>query len=228
MNIKYINKTTLIDFPKTVAATIWIGGCNFNCDYCYNKTLVNDYNDIPSIPVPEVLAFIESRKHVLEGVVISGGEPTLEPDLKSFIQEIKTLGLKIKLDTNGYSPSVIQELNPLLDYIAMDIKAPEAKYSSVVGLSQFDMAPIKESIKIIKTFKNYEFRTTLWKDMLSLDEFEQMLNLIEPCNNYFLQNYYKIENDQSNRQGLSKQEIEPFLTTGKKYIKNIQLRGNFR
>ncbi len=154
-----LHKLSLIDYPGKLSAVIFLEGCNFKCPFCHNPDLVLCKNTL--IDKNEVLAFLKKRIGMLDGVVITGGEPTTQSDLVDFIKEIKVLGFSVKLDTNGSNPEVIKDLLncKLLDYIAMDIKAPFEQYD--VGFN-IDINQIKESIKIIKeSGLDYEFRTTI-------------------------------------------------------------------
>ena len=144
MNICGYQKTTLLDYPGHVAATIFTGGCNFRCPFCHNSDLL--FNPAPLISEEEILTFLRKRKSILSGICITGGEPTLQTDLSEFIEKVRSLGYKIKLDTNGYRPEIISDLlnRNLLDYIAMDIKAGYSNYSKVCGISNLNMETIRE------------------------------------------------------------------------------------
>ena len=150
MNIHGFTKTTLLDFPGFVAATIFTGSCNFRCPFCHNFELVLTPDVFPKEDENEILAFLKKRYGILKGVCISGGEPTLQPDLADFLEKIKEIGYLIKLDTNGYKPDVIEDLikRKLIDYIAMDIKAGRENYSKATGVN-IDIGRIQNSIDII-------------------------------------------------------------------------------
>ena len=152
MKICGLQKTTLLDFPGHVAATIFTGGCNFRCPFCHNSDLLG--NDAPAaFTDEEVLDFLKKRRGILEGAAITGGEPTLQPDLEDFIQKVRALEYQIKLDTNGYRPEVLKRLceKGLVDYVAMDIKACEERYPAVAGVSSLQMENIRESIEFLKS-----------------------------------------------------------------------------
>lgn len=138
MRIHGLQKTTLLDYPGHVAATLFTGGCNFHCPFCHNGDLVLNPGGQPEIPMEEIMAFLKKRQGILDGVCITGGEPTLQPDLEEFIGKVRELGYLIKLDTNGYRPQVLERLleKDLLDYVAMDIKASKANYASTVGMDR--------------------------------------------------------------------------------------------
>jgi len=185
LRIGGFNKLTTQDFPGNLACIIFLSGCNFNCDYCYNRDLVE--SKAPEIKEEEIFSYLDKRKGMLDGVVISGGEATIWDDLIPFIERIREYKLKIKLDTNGYRPEVIKELieRGLVDYIAMDIKAIFNNYYKVIN-KKIDTDKIKESIKIIKKSKiDHEFRTTLIKGMHTIEDLDKMVDLIDDSPYYF-------------------------------------------
>lgn len=168
MKIGGLVKFTLIDFPSTPAAIVFTQGCNFRCRYCHNPELVYPHLFTESMPEEEVMAFLQRRQGTLEGVVISGGEPTLQEDLIRFMADIKALGYKTKLDTNGTRPEVIKELidKKLVDFIAMDLKAPLEKYAAITGVDA-NSTVLKQSMDlIVKSGLAYQFRTTYDKEVL--------------------------------------------------------------
>ena len=168
MKLGGLVKFTLIDFPGTPAAIVFTQGCNFRCRYCHNPELVYPHLFTPSMPEEEVMSFLQRRQGTLEGVVISGGEPTLQEDLVRFMADIKALGYKTKLDTNGTRPDVLQELidKKLVDFIAMDLKAPLAKYAAITGV-EANSTVIRQSMDlIVKSGLEYQFRTTYDKEIL--------------------------------------------------------------
>ena len=191
MRIGGLQKLTLIDYPGKIAAIIFTQGCNWRCGYCHNPELVLSakYEDL--IPEDAVLEFLMKRKGQLEGVVISGGEPTIQADISSFLAKIKALDYSVKLDTNGSNPAVLKnilELN-LVDYVAMDIKACPSHYSQAVG-KKMDMKPITESIAcILDSGLPYQFRTTLVKPVCPLGDLKELFSLIAEANHYVLQEF---------------------------------------
>ena len=192
MQIHGLNKTTLLDYPGHLAATVFTGGCNFRCPFCHNKTLVLEADTQPTLKEGEILEYLKKRKGILEGVCITGGEPTLQKDLPEFIEKIKALGLKVKLDTNGYRPEIIKALHQkgLIDYIAMDIKSSLDNYPVVTEIPGLDISKIQESINyIIDNFNDYEFRTTVVKEIHTKDEILKIKELIKGAKKYKLQNY---------------------------------------
>jgi len=168
MKIGGLQKLTLIDYPGHLAATVFLIGCNFRCGFCYSSELVlpEKIKNQPVFPEKDFFSFLKQRKGLLEGVVICGGEPTINNDLPSFIKQIKKLGFLVKLDTNGSNPKMLKSLidKKLLDYVAMDIKAPKEKYSQIAGISGVlktnIIKKVEKSIHILKESGiNYEFRT---------------------------------------------------------------------
>lgn len=188
MRIGGIQKTSLLDFPNMISAIIFTKGCNFACDYCHNPEL---FNSGVEHSTSEFFEFLNTRKGKLDGVVITGGEPCLQPDLMDFIKQIKQMGFLVKLDTNGSFPDIIQKLlnKNLLDYIAMDIKAPIEKYNAVSN-STISTDKIITSINLIMNSGiDYEFRTTVVKSQLTFEDFEKIGDLIKGAKKYYLQKF---------------------------------------
>lgn len=188
MKIGGLNKLTTQDFPEHLACIIFTKGCNFNCSYCYNRDLVD--NKAETIDEDYVMAYLYKRRKILDGVVISGGEPTIWDDLIPFIKKVKEFKLDIKLDTNGYNPTMLKEIldNNLVDYIAMDIKAIPDKYMKVIN-KKIDFNKILESIDLIKKSNiKYEFRTTIMKGVHDKKDIIKILKLIGDSKLY-LQNF---------------------------------------
>lgn len=185
-----LQKTTFIDYPEKIACIVFTQGCNFRCGYCHNPELFE--NKEPVLSVPAFFEFLNKRKGKLDGVVITGGEPTLHgKDLIEFIKEVKSLGFLVKLDTNGTHPDVLQELlnENLLDYIAMDIKAPLTKYKAITQ-TDIDTKIIKKSIDMImNSGVDYEFRTTIVKSQLSVEDLRQIGELIQGAKRYYMQKF---------------------------------------
>lgn len=189
MNIIGMEKSSFIDYPNNICTVIFTGGCNFRCPYCHNSIAVN--NTEGKINEEEVISFLKKRKKFVEALCISGGEPTLQKDLYDFICIVKQEGFHIKLDTNGTNPSLLKRLidEKLVDYVAMDIKAPLAKYPLVTQVN-VDIDSIKESINILLENKvDYEFRTTICKELISIDDIKAISEEIKGCKLYALQNF---------------------------------------
>lgn len=196
MLIVGFNKTTLLDYPGRVAATIFVGGCNFRCPFCHNGGLVLDPLSQESYSEKEILEFLQKRKNVLKGVCITGGEPTLHADLPEFISKVKDLGYQVKLDTNGYAPGVLKRLldERLIDYVAMDIKNCPDKYAMTAGIT-FQLNRIEQSIRILmESSVPYEFRTTVVKELHTEEDMLKIADWIKGCPYYFLQQYQENEN----------------------------------
>lgn len=193
MQICGLNKTTLLDYPEHVAATIFIGGCNYKCPFCQNGDLVLHPQQLPSYSRDEILSFLKKRVNILSGICITGGEPTLAKELPDLIEMIKSYGYKIKLDTNGSNPAILEYLlkKDLLDYIAMDIKSDQKNYADAAGMtSAFDLSPIQASIDIIREgAPKYEFRTTVVKEFHNEKTFHNIGTWLHGSSNYFLQNF---------------------------------------
>ncbi len=191
MKICGLQKTTLLDFPGRVAATVFTGGCNFRCPFCHNSELLGD-DAAAAYTEEQVLEFLSRRTGILEGVAITGGEPTLQPDLEDFIQKVRALGYLIKLDTNGYRPGVLKRLveQGLVDYVAMDIKTSPERYEIVAGVPGLILTPILESVEFLKSgVVDYEFRTTVVKELHSAEDFQKIGSWISGCPRYYLQNF---------------------------------------
>lgn len=187
--IEGLQKVTLLDFPKKVACTIFTKGCNFNCSFCQNSSLIPC--DKGKISEDEIFEYLNKRKNILDGVVITGGEPLVQKDIKCFIKKIKDLGLLVKLDTNGSNPKVLKELidENLIDYVAMDIKNIFLKYKMTVGKNIL-LKNIEESINILKNSNiDYEFRTTIVKELHTIDDLRKICEYIGNKCKYYLQNF---------------------------------------
>ena len=158
-----LQKMTLLDFPGKIACTVFLGGCNFRCPFCHNSELFTGKQEM-LMEDEAFFAFLRKRQGLLDGVCVSGGEPTLYKDLPEFLSGIKALGFQVKLDTNGSRPEVLRELlqKNLVDYVAMDVKNSPAMYAQTVGVEKLDLAPIEESLRLLLTGTTpYELRTTL-------------------------------------------------------------------
>lgn len=228
MKICGLNKTTLLDYPGCVAATVFAGGCNFRCPFCHNGDLVLHSAKMKEYSEEEVLNFLNKRKNVLEGVCVTGGEPTLYSDLPEFIAKIKAMGYKVKLDTNGSNPKMLKRLveGKLVDYVAMDIKAPVSEYNKVCGV-QVDTESVQQSVAYLKQGEiPYEFRTTVVKELHTKQDILEIGKWILGAENYYLQSYR--ETDENICKGFSAMEKEELFELEmelKKSIKNVKVRG---
>ncbi len=230
MKIAGLQKTTLIDYPDHIATIIFTQGCNFQCGYCHNPTLItNSIEEDPYLPEEEFWNFLNQRKNLIDAVVITGGEPTLQQDLTEFIQKIKSYDLKVKLDTNGTQAELLKNLiqENLIDYIAMDIKAPLGEYPKIVG--ECNTEEIKKSIKLIKESNlDYEFRTTVVPTLHSLEDMKEIAKLITGAKEYFIQNFRPVNTFNSKLLDLSPfppQKLEEFKDIVKPYVKKVKIRN---
>lgn len=229
MNIQGFQKTTLLDYPGHVAATVFFGGCNFRCPFCHNGDLVLSPNTPAAFSPEEVLAHLEKRKKILDGVCITGGEPTLQKDLASFLEHIKQLGLAVKLDTNGYRPTVLKEVckQGLVDYVAMDIKGSPEKYAAICGLNQMDFSRIEASVSfLMEGTVDYEFRTTVTRELHKKEDFSSIGSWIAGAKAYYLQGY------QDSPQVIcpeftayTPEELAEFQKLLQTYIPRVEIRG---
>lgn len=223
------HKTTLLDYPGHVAATIFIAGCNFRCPFCHNaKTLLYaDPNKVVS--EEEVLNFLISRRSLLTAVCISGGEPTLQEDLADFIFKIKEMGYLVKLDTNGYRPDVLKDLldKKLLNYIAMDIKSGFSRYNRSSGVSNINIGLIEESIHLVENSGlPYEFRTTVVDRLHSLSDFYEIREMLSPKSTFYIQSF--VDNGNILTPGLKspdRETLEDYLEIIREKLPNSFLRG---
>lgn len=228
--ISGLKKTSLLDYPDKISAIVFTQGCNFRCGYCHNPWLLSkkSKNDIYDTDV--FFDFLEKRKGKLDAVVISGGEATLQPDLKFFIERIKAMGFLVKLDTNGYRPDIVENLlnEKLIDYIAMDIKAPLDKYPLITNVS-IDIQKIEKSIQLIMDSDiDYEFRTTVIASQLSIKDFEKISIMIKGAKRYFLQKFVVeseiYDNNLINEKTYSDNEFENIVKLLKRNISYVEVR----
>ena len=193
MRIAGLQPFSLTDFPEKISGIFFTAGCNFACSYCYNKSLLK--KDCVLIPERRILDFLKSRTTQLDGIVITGGEPTLQKDLIKFIKTVRSYGYLIKLDTNGARPDVLISLlaKKYLDYIAMDIKAPFEKYSVLIGRQQAPIVKLQESIKIIAySGIKHEFRTTFVPHFLAKKDLEVIKTYFPKKSPYRVQEYVPV------------------------------------
>lgn len=191
MKIGALQRFSLNEYPGKISAIVFTQGCNFRCPYCHNPELVKPELFQNAVPVKEIFSFLNKRKNKLNAVSITGGEPTLHKDLPDFISQIKSMGFLVKLDTNGTNPQMLMHLiqHKLVDYIAMDIKAPLEKYDCVTKV-KVDIESISRSIDIIKkSHVEYEFRSTLTERLLSNEEVLNIVKLLGKAKRYYLQNF---------------------------------------
>lgn len=232
MRIGGIQKLTLIDYPGKIATTVFTVGCSFRCGFCHNPELVlpekfPEMNEMEK----EFFELLEKRKGKLEGVCITGGEPTIQPDIIEFIRKIKSLGYFVKLDSNGSNPHVLEKIfkEGLVDFIAMDIKSAPENYSKVVGL-KVDIEKIKKSVKMImESGIDYEFRTTVVPGMHTGGEFLEIAKWIKGAKAYYLQEYREMItlDEKINEKTKGKNiDLEKIKENIKKYVDHVDIRKN--
>lgn len=219
-------KLTLLDYPGKVACTVFTGGCNFRCPFCHNSELF-----VPSETFSEedIMQMIAKRKNVLEGVAITGGEPTLQPGLTDFMRGVHDLGLLVKLDTNGYDPAKLKEIldNKLADYIAVDIKSSKEHYGEVAGLPNIDISKIEKSVDMLLSGDvPFEFRTTVIPELHAEDDFLAIGEWIRGDEPYFLQGYKDSEMVYDRKFSQPTLELmEKIKSIVIPYVPNTEIRG---
>ena len=229
MQINGFQKLTLLDYPGKVACTLFTAGCNLRCPFCHNASLVINPDMSAGIDTAEILDYLKKRQGILEGVCISGGEPLLQPDIKDFIKEIKELGYSVKLDTNGCFPDKLKDLvnSGLVDYVAMDIKNSKAKYANTVGVTNFDIAPIEESVEFLKEgHVDYEFRTTVVKELHNVEDAQDIGVWLKGATRCFVQNF--VDSGEIIQSGLNPVEtgvLEEMKSKLNQNIDHVELRG---
>ena len=229
MNICGLQKLSMVDYPGKLAATVFTGGCNLRCPFCHNALLVTRLNESPRLDTDEVLAFLRSRRSLLDAVVLSGGEPLLQPGASDFLATVKDMGYLVKLDTNGCYPDALEEIlsKRFVDYVAMDIKNSREKYGITVGIPDFDLTPIDESIRLIRESGiDYEFRTTAVRQFHTAADFTAIGRWLHGSKNYYIQNF----NDSGNligsgMSGFSEEELRSFAGSLTGDFEFIGIRG---
>lgn len=229
MRILGLQKLSLLDFPGKVAATVFTGGCDLRCPFCHNALLVTRLAETPEIPEQEVLDFLASRRGLLDGVVLTGGEPLLQPDAADFLRQVRELGFAVKLDTNGCHPDALADIldRRLADYVAMDIKNSLEKYPWTVGVPGFDTAPVERSARLLMEGPaDYEFRTTLVRPFHEVGDMETIGRWLRGARRYYLQAFV----DSGDLVGggcapFTPEEMEGFLQAARPFFQSAALRG---
>jgi pyruvate formate lyase activating enzyme len=228
--IKGLEKLSLIDYPDKTCAIIFVAGCNFRCPYCQNPNLIN-HEELPEIDEKKLLSWLKKRKKWLDAVCITGGEPTLYNDLPEFLKKIKQIGFLIKVDTNGTNPEMLRRLidDSVLDYIAMDIKAPLEKYKDVVN-SDVDLNKIQKSVDIIRDSKiEYEFRTTIVPGLLSAGDVLTICNWLKGSKRFYIQQFRPVTTLDKKYESVSpytQEELETFGKMAKPFFTICGVRDN--
>ena len=228
MKIGGLQKLSLLDFPEKTACIVFTEGCNLRCPFCHNASLVTRGGDF--VTEDELFTLLTRRKGVLDGVVITGGEPLLHKDLMDLIIKIKEKGYLVKLDTNGCFPDRLNEIieSGLIDYVAMDVKNSPDKYAQTVGIKDFDVQPVKDSVQLLKRGKvDYEFRTTVVKPFFDETDFMKIGEWIKGANKYYLQKF-KDSGDLISPDGLGEytpDEMQNFLKIAQSFVPSSKIRG---
>lgn len=229
MDVMGLQKLTLLDFPGRMACTVFTGGCNFRCPFCHNASLVIGPEYVPLMTEEEFFDFLNKRFEILDGVCVTGGEPTLQPDLEQFLTKIKAIGYAVKLDTNGFLPDKLIDLvnKGLVDYVAMDIKSSPSGYGRATGIRNFNFTPIQRSIDFLKSGKiDFEFRTTVVKELHGEAEIQDIGDLIAGDHKYYLQGFEDSGNlINDGLHGYSEKEMKSLLNLLKNRLPNAEIRG---
>lgn len=230
MKLGGLQKLTLLDFPGHTACTVFTVACNFRCPFCHNASLVlGGHGGADDVNEEEFFSFLEKRKGILDGVAVTGGEPTLQKDLKPFLRRIKDMGFAVKLDTNGYAPEILKEIldEGLSDHVAMDIKSSREGYAKVSGVNGIDLSKIEKSIELLKNSNvTYEFRTTAVKGLHTAADFLKIGKWIGNVPLYFIQQYVDSGDIiESGYSAFTKEEMTALLAMARVGTPSAQLRG---
>lgn len=229
MRIGGLQKVTLLDYPGKVACTVFLPGCNLRCPFCHNPALVLPDRETDSLSAEELLAFLETRRGKLDGVCVTGGEPTLYEDLPALLRQIRGLGFAVKLDTNGCDPARLAEIlnQGLVDYVAMDVKNAPARYAETVGIPGFNPAPVEESIRLLrKSTVDYEFRTTLVRELHRPEDLDAIAAWLAGAPRYYLQNFVDSGNlIGRGYHGFTAEQLQGFAERVRPFFGAVELRG---
>ena len=230
MRICGLQKLSMVDYPGKLAATVFTGGCNLRCPFCHNALLVTRLGESPTITEEEVLSFLSSRRGLLDAMVLSGGEPLIQPDAADFLEKVRNLGFSIKLDTNGCYPDALQAIldRKLVDYVAMDIKNRPEKYAQAVGIQGFSIENIEKSLALLRSSGiPYELRTTVVRQFHTPEDLEAIGLWLGNVPGFYLQNFQDSGNlIQSGLDGFSSEELRILAESAGKHMKNVRIRGN--
>lgn len=225
-----MQKVTLLDYPDHVAATLFTGGCNFKCPFCHNSELVFLPEGTSEISEDKIDRFLSSRKNVLEGICVSGGEPLIHEEIKETLKYIKSFGYHIKLDTNGSYPDRLIDLaeSGLVDYVAVDIKNCREKYGQTVGIENYDTSTIEKTVSyLLENHVPYEFRTTVTQEFHTVSDIREIGRWIAGADKYFLQNYRDCDTViQKGLHPVSRDTLKLMKESAEKYVKNTKIRSH--
>ena len=227
MNIAGIQKLSLLDYPGKVACTVFLSGCNLRCPYCHNAELISGKYAVENILQSDLMKFLDSRVGKIDGVCISGGEPTLSSDLPELMKSVRKKGFSVKLDTNGTNPEMLKKLidEKLIDYVAMDIKNSRIHYNETCGAEV--LPPVKKSVYLLMNGNiDYEFRTTVCKTLHTLNDMKDIGLWLKGAKRYFLQQF--VDSDNVPCKGLkpfSPEEMTQLENAVLPYIPNTRIRG---
>ena len=229
MHICGLQKLAMVDYPGKLAATVFTGGCNLRCPFCHNALLVTRLDESPALDPGEVLDFLSSRRKLLDGVVLSGGEPLLQPDAADFLRQVRAMGFAVKLDTNGCFPDRLAAIleEGLADYVAMDIKNSLGKYAATSGLAAMDTVPVEESVRLLRASGvDHEFRTTAVRELHTAVDFASIGRWLEGAPRYYLQNFVDSGGlIQEGFHGFTPQELEGFADMLRPCFGRVEVRG---
>ena len=229
MRIKGWQRVSLIDYPSKISTVVFIGGCNLYCPYCHNSDMISYSKGEIEFSNEEIFNFLDKRKGLIEGVVITGGEPTSSNGLYNFIRNIKERGYSVKLDTNGFFPKRLKNLieKGYIDFVAMDVKNSEFKYLETVGKLNVDINKVKQSMDIIRNSGiDYEFRTTVVKEYHNKEDLIEIVDWIKGSKKWAIQQYHdSYKNVNRNLNPIDVNIINEIVNYGKNKIDKIELRG---
>ena len=229
MRISGLQKLSMVDYPGKLAATVFTGGCDLRCPFCHNAPLVLRVAETPEFSQEEVLSFLRTRQGLLDGVVLSGGEPLLQADAAEFLAAVRSLGFSVKLDTNGCHPEALANIleRGLTDYVAMDIKNRREKYAETAGMPGFDLAPVEESVRLLQSSGvDFEFRTTVVREFHTAADIRAIGQWLEGSPRYFLQKF--VDSGDlvgTGCHGLEDTEMQALAETARPWFREVALRG---
>ena len=229
MRISGLQKLSMVDYPGKLAATVFTGGCDLRCPFCHNAPLVLRVAETPEFSQEEVLSFLRTRQGLLDGVVLSGGEPLLQAGAAEFLAAVRSLGFSVKLDTNGCHPEALANIleRGLTDYVAMDIKNRREKYAETAGMPGFDLAPVEESVRLLQSSGvDFEFRTTVVREFHTAADIRAIGQWLEGSPRYFLQKF--VDSGDlvgTGCHGLEDTEMQALAETARPWFREVALRG---